>query len=101
MLDKIKELVNNGKIEWKKHALKRLFERGLKRSQVFEAISNCEIIEQHSLQRPLPSVLVLGYYNNEALHVMLAVDEAEEMLWIITAYKPSLKEWMEDYKTRR
>jgi len=101
LLDQIKELVDNGKVEWKKHALKRLFERGLGRSQIFEAISNCEIIEQHSLQRPLPSVLALGYYNEEPLHVMLAIDESEKILWIITIYKPSLKEWMEDYKTRR
>lgn len=101
MLDKIKQLVDNRKVEWKKHALKRLFERSLKRNQVFDAISNCEIIEQHSLQRPLPSILALGYYNNEPLHVMLAVDEPNETVWIITVYKPSLEEWMEDFKTRR
>ncbi|MDP2211719.1 MAG: DUF4258 domain-containing protein [Candidatus Aquicultor sp.] len=101
MLDKIKELVSNRKIEWKKHALKRIFERNLSRSQIFEALFNCEIIEHHELQRPLPSVLVLGYYGEEPLHMMLAVDEIDEILWIITVYKPSLEEWMDDYKTRR
>jgi hypothetical protein len=97
----IVELVNSGKIEWKKHAIKRLLERGIKRSQVFEALADCEIIEQHDLKRPLPSVLVLGSFNNQPLHVMLAIDEKERVLWIITVYKPSLLEWMDDFKTRR
>lgn len=97
----IVELVKSGKIEWKKHAIKRLLERGISRSEVFEALSGCEIIEQHDLKRPLPSVLVLGSFNNQPLHVMLAIDEEERTLWIITVYKPSLLEWMDDFRTRR
>jgi len=101
LLDKIKEFTSSRKIKWKKHALKRLFERNLSRSQIFEALLNCEIIEHHELQRPLPSVLVLGYYGQEPLHIMLAIADTDEILWIITVYKPSPEEWLDDYKTRR
>lgn len=101
MFDKIKYLAGRRKVEWKKHALKRLFERNLNRGQIFEALLNCETIEHHELQRPLPSVLVLGYYGQEPLHIMLAIDEIDEILWIVTVYSPSLEEWMDDYKTRR
>jgi len=101
LLDKIKEFTSSRKIKWKKHALKRLFERNLKRGQIFEALLRCEIIEHHKLQRPLPSVLVFGYYGQKPLHMVLAIDEVDEILWIITVYKPSLEEWLDDYKTRR
>lgn len=47
MPEKVKELVNSRRIAWKKHALKRLFERNVKRDYVFEALLNSEIIEQH------------------------------------------------------
>lgn len=101
MFDEIKALARAQRIEWKKHALKRLFERGISRDQVFEVLSDCELVEEHELERPLPSILVLGYSGNDPLHVMLAVDQAENLLWVITLYKPTLDEWEPDYKTRR
>lgn len=86
LINIIISLVKNRKIEWKKHALKRMLERDIKREEVFNALIDCEIIETHKTYRPLQSYLVLGYHNDEALHVMLAISE---------------KEWQKDYKTRR
>lgn len=101
MQKKIKKLIELRKIKWKKHALKRMLERHIKRIEVFEAISDCTIIETHSVKRPLQTFLVLGYYKNQPLHVMLAIDEIENILWIITVYKPTLDEWRENFKSRR
>ncbi len=44
-LEKIKEAVKSRRIEWKKHALKRLFERDVKRQDAFDAILSGEVIE--------------------------------------------------------
>ena len=101
MLGKIKELAGRRRVNWKKHALRRMLERQISRERIFATIADGEVIEEHELERPLVSYLVLGYYNKKPLHVMLAVDSREDILWIITVYKPSSSEWHEDMKTRR
>jgi hypothetical protein len=85
----------------KKHALKKLLERNIKRDEVFVALENCEIVESYLHDKPLPSFLLLGYHEQKALHVVAAVDEVEEILWVITVYEPSPEEWEKDLKTRR
>ena len=99
--EKIERLAQLRKIEWKKHALKRLFERGLRRQAVLNMLNRCEIIESYIQDKPLPSFLLLGYDDEEPLHVVLALDEANDLLWIITVYKPTLDEWKGGFKKRR
>ncbi len=98
----IREYADSHRIEWKRHALRRILERGIARAEVFEAIGCCEIVEEYIEDKPLPCFLVLGYTkNNRPLHVVLAVDRIEMLLWVITVYEPSKEEWEMDLKTRR
>lgn len=67
-------------------------------------VGNCimsgEIIENYPNDYPYPSCLVFGYSINEkALHVVVASDM--KMLYIVTAYYPDTKKFMEDLRTRR
>jgi hypothetical protein len=100
-LDNIREAVKAGKIEWKKHALKRLFERGIKRQEVFDAISSGEVIETYTEDRPFPSYLMSGYGGGKPLHIVLALDDREGTVFIITVYIPSASRWQSGWKTRR
>lgn len=59
-LDKLKNLASKRRVEWKKHALKKLLERNIKRDEVFVALKNCEIVEAYLHDKPLPSFLLLG-----------------------------------------
>jgi len=49
---KIDLLVSNGKIEWKKHALQRMFERSILRDEVKQAILDGKIIEKYEDDYP-------------------------------------------------
>lgn len=100
-VDKIKGLVHERKVEWKRHALKKLLERDIRRAEIFGALENFEIVESYAHEKAIPSFLLLGYYENKALHIVTAVDEIEEILWVITVYAPSPEEWEQDLKTRR
>lgn len=99
--DKIRKLAKSRKLEWKKHALKRLLERGITRQAVFNALNKCEIIESYIKDNPLPSFLLLGYDGAEPLHILVALDEENDLLWVITVYKPTSDEWENEFKTRR
>jgi len=99
--EQIRSLVERRRVEWRKHAIKRMLERTISREAVLEALKQCEVVEAYPDDKPLPAFLGLGYHRYQPLHVVVGLDEAEEMLWIITVYEPSLEEWKEDFKTRR
>ena len=88
-------------IEWRKHVLQKLAERGLAQSAVLEVLLTGERIRDYADDKPFPSALFLGYVHGVPLHVVAACDEAREMVFIITAYEPSLEIFENDYRTKR
>jgi len=99
--DELKIAVENGNIEWQRHALERMMERRISRKAVKEVLKNGEIIEDYPDDKPYPSALFLGWINGEPLHVVAAFDSLIGWCFIITAYKPDLEHFESDYKTRR
>ena len=89
------------RIEWRKHVLQKLAERGLAQSAVLEVLSGGELVRDYLEDRPFPSALFLGYIGGRPLHVVAACDEAARMAFVITAYEPSLDVFEPDYRTRR
>ena len=67
-------------------------------------VENCiilgEIIEDYPDDLPQPSCLIFGYtLNARALHKVVGTDK--NMLYIITAYYPNTKIFMDNLKTRK
>ena len=99
---KIRDLCKKDKIAFKKHAFTRMLERSIASDDVVNAILNGKIIKKYKQDKPLSSYLILGYAaNKKPLHILLAVDNSMEMLWIITAYKPDRNLWSSDFKRRK
>jgi hypothetical protein len=88
-----------GKIQWRQHALERLLERGITREEVQRAILNGEVIEVYPKDHPYPSCLIL-HIEQQALHVVAAVDSGSGICHVITAYRPDLDHFEPDFKTR-
>ena len=82
------------------HAIERMFQRDIYETHVEDIIKNGEIIESYLEDKPYPSFLVLGASDSLALHVVYAKDDDNNII-VITAYKPSLKKWQDDLKTRK
>ena len=101
MIEKIKSAVNKGKIEWQKHALERMLERKIARSSVKEVLLTGELIESYSNDKPYASYLVSGRFGLEVYHVVVAYDEKTDTCFIITVYRPDLKYFESDLKTRK
>jgi hypothetical protein len=99
--DELKIAVENGNIEWQRHALERMMERKIPREAVKEVLKNGEIIEDYPDDKPYPSALFLAWINNEPLHVVAALDNETKWCFVITAYKPDLEHFESDFKTRR
>lgn len=99
--DKLRIALENGFIEWQRHALERMMERGISRKSVKEILKKGEIIEDYPDDKPYPSALFLGWIRGEPLHAVAAFDSLTGWCFIITAYKPDLEHFESDYKTRR
>ena len=97
----IRKAVRSGRIEWHRHALERMMERGITRGMVKKVLVSGELIENYPDVTPYPSALFLGFRKKEPLHVVAAFDERTEYCFIITAYRPDPEHFEGDYKTRR
>lgn len=86
---------------WQKHALERMLERGISRTRVKNILISGEIIETYPGDKPYASFLVCGQDDGDVIHVVAAYDENHETCFIITVYRPDLKYFESNLKTRR
>jgi len=98
--ENIIEALEIGNIEWRRHALERMLERGISRSEVKITLRNGEIIENYETDVPFESALFF-YIGSKPIHVVASLDEVTQTIFIITVYVPSTTHFYEDLKTRR
>lgn len=99
--DKLKIAVEDGNIEWQRHALERMMERGISRSTVKAVLSAGEVIEDYQDDKPFPSALLLAWISGKPYHVVASLDNESGYCFVITAYRPDMEHFGSDFKTRR
>jgi hypothetical protein len=100
-VDHLRDAVAQGRIQWRKHVLQKLAERGISQDAVREVLLSGEPVRDYAEDRPFPRALFLGYIGGKPLHVVAALDQMNKEVFIITAYEPSLDIFESDYRTRR
>ena len=101
-INRIHELAALNQMAFKNHTVLRMYQRQLTGDETKEALVQCKVIEEYPDDYPLPSCLVLGYTRmRKPIHGVVAIDEEEPMLWVITVYEPDLSEWEEGFEKRR
>jgi hypothetical protein len=94
---------NREKVYWSRHAITEMLNDELTRPEVETTLVDGEIIEDYPPKhRRLPDCLVLGILEtNNPLHSVVAVDEPNDRIFMVTVYKPSPERWKNDWKTRK
>ncbi len=94
--------VEDYKIAYRLHASERMFTREISDKDVEYLLRRGEIIERYDDDYPLPSLLINGYTNNNRpLHLVVAVNETEEQLIIVTVYEPNPIKWLNNFSRRK
>ena len=88
------------KLIYRKHAIMRMFERGISEADIRKIVSIVEAIACYPDDRPYPSQLLLGWIDNKPMHVLTAATDNDEII-IVTAYHPELGLWEDNFKRRR
>lgn len=93
-LKHVQDLVLQDKFIISDHARTRMFQRNVSTDELIEVVNNSTIIEEYPEDKPCSSVLLLGFVNSEACHVVVA--DCIDHVRIITVYYPAKDKWVED-----
>ena len=99
-IEKLRSYFDDDTVFVTEHAAERFRQRGIRISDIRNAVNSGEIIEQYPDDFPFPSCLILGNDRHDNyIHVCMS-DEGTASR-IITAYYPDLNKWNDDLKTRK
>lgn len=90
-------------IKWSSHALGELTPEGLFVPDVEAALQRAELIEDYvNVHRFLPDCLVLAFiHSGEPIHAVIALDQPQGYILIVTVYRPMAEEWHDGWRTRK
>ena len=88
-------------IEFRLHAVQRMFELGITVLDVKEVIKTGRVIENYPEDKPLQSYLLLGFIKGKPLHLVAAIDNETKKAIIITVYEPDPKLWQAGFERRK
>jgi hypothetical protein len=75
--------------------------RFVPRDSILAAVGSYELVESYPDDKYLPSYLILARHQGDAFHILFVVDVAGENVRVVAAYRPDLRKWRPDLKTRR
>jgi hypothetical protein len=89
-----------GKIIFRTHAIKRMFQRRISEKDVRSVLETGEIIEAYPDDTPFPSRLILGWMEGRPIHLVVADNIADNEIIVITVYEPEQDKWSPNFKRR-
>ncbi len=99
-IETLQKLCKNSNIVWSVHALERMQEREISKSDVLNVIMNGKIIEDYPKAFPYPACLILGIDSSKrSLHVVCG--SKGTIVKIITAYYPNEEKFTQSGETRK
>ena len=89
-------------IEYRVHATRRMFERGILGEDVERLLGSGQVIESYEDTLPFRHVLLNGKgATGRALHVAVVVNLTEKRLSVITVYEPDPSKWTRNFSRRK
>lgn len=99
-IEDVRRIFQEGNVLWSVHALERMQQRNITKSDVDNAISNGTIIEQYPDAFPYPACLIFGIsLNDKILHVVSGCNG--KFIKLITVYYPDDEKFDKSGKIRR
>ncbi len=78
-----------------------MFARAIRKEDVLSVVNSGKIIVEYLEDLPFPSYLMLGFFLERPLHVVISIDHNDKICHIITVYEPDANLWNTDFTKRR
>ncbi len=88
------------KIIYRMHAVRRMFERNINEEEVLYAIKNGTAIQEYPNDQPYPSRLLLSIMNGRPIHTVIAENQKDDEIIVITVYEPDAEQWDKNYERK-
>ena len=88
------------RVTFSEHAIIRMFERDIRADEVVEVAKNGDVVESYDDDTPYPSRLISGSPSGRPIHVVVADNEAEKELIVVTVYEPDPAKWESGFMRR-
>jgi len=88
-------------LEFRLHAVERMFQRGIAVADVRQVIQTGKVIEDYPEDTPYPSCLISGHVREQPLHVVVAMDRASNRAIVVTVYEPDPGQWEPGFERRK
>jgi hypothetical protein len=92
--------MNDYAIEYRLHAIQRMFERKVSTEELDKIIRKGKVIEKYVNDSPFPSRLILGEVNSRPLHVVISDNMTDKKVVVITVYEPDPRKWIKNDERR-
>lgn len=93
--------IGSARILYRVHAVKQMFDRKISEREVTEIVSYGKVIEEYQDDSPYPSYLLSGAGNERPLHVVMAYNNVDNEVIVITTYEPDASKWEPGFMRRR
>jgi hypothetical protein len=90
----------DNKLIFRKHAVQRMFQRGISVEDVRKVLSTGKTIIDYPDDLPFPSRLMLGWHGERPIHVVVA-DAGESETIVITVYEPDSGLWEPGFERKK
>jgi hypothetical protein len=88
------------RVVFRVHAVERMHEREVSVADVCDVLASGVTIEEYSRDQPYPSRLIVGWCGARPIHVVVADNEPDNELIVITVYEPDEGLWSHEFKRR-
>jgi hypothetical protein len=96
-----RKAMNCNNLMFSRHALTRMFERGLSTADIASVIHTGEVIQDYPEDKPHPSALMLGFNGQTPVHAVVAKEPITGTCYVVTAYVPDANLWTPDFRQRK
>ncbi|MBI2266238.1 MAG: DUF4258 domain-containing protein [Armatimonadetes bacterium] len=97
----VRGAINAGRVNVTNHADEEMEDDAITAAQLYDSVTQGEIIEDYPDDFPFPSALILGFdESSRPIHAVIAYSDVHEMAFVITAYVPDPERWV-NFRTRR
>jgi hypothetical protein len=87
-------------IEYRLHAIQRMFERDVTTEELSKIVKKGKVIEKYVNDSAFPSRLILGEVNKRPLHVVISDNMTDKKIVVITVYEPDPRKWIKNDERR-
>ena len=92
--------MNDYAIEYRLHAIQRMFERNVSTYELEKIIKKGKVLEKYVNDSPFPQRLISGYVNTRPLHIVISDNINDKKFIVVTVYEPDPQKWINNDERR-